>query len=262
MQRRCSPRSKQIVERTGRACFNHPASVMRSTRDGVATMLQGIKGVVVPRTIRHAFDGEEGLRKAIADAELSYPVIVRIAGDHGGVSTIKVDTPEGLVEARKLNCYGRTVYATEFVDFKSPDGRYRKFRLAVIGGNQIFLRHTLIADDWLLHAEQARQELPSPKKRANARSTSRTDLEPKSARRPCSRSQNGSTSTISGIDCNISEDGTITLFEANACMNILNNSQVSPNMWDGPISKIQRAITVLLASPRQWRHPPKAGPSA
>jgi hypothetical protein len=60
-----------------------------------------------------------------------------------------------------------------------------------------------------------------------------------------------------GIDCNIAEDGTITLFEANACMSILNNTQASPNMWDAPIAKIRRAVMTLLASPRQWRYPPK-----
>jgi glutathione synthase/RimK-type ligase-like ATP-grasp enzyme len=250
---------EQIVERTGRACFNHPASVRRSTRDGVANMLQGIPGLIVPKTIRHAFDGEEGLRDAIAAAGLSYPVIVRIAGDHGGVSTIKVDAPEGLVEARKLNCYGRSVYATEFVDFKSPDGRYRKFRLAVIGGNQIFLRHMLIADDWLLHAERRGKNTVTEEARMLLNFVK--ELEPKVSEAVLEIAKRLDLDYL-GIDCNIVEDGTITLFEANACMNILNNSQASPNMWDAPISKIQRAIMVLLASPRKWRHPPKEPPQA
>jgi glutathione synthase/RimK-type ligase-like ATP-grasp enzyme len=247
-------KAEELVARTGRACFNHPTSVKKSTRDGVAEMLQGIKGLIAPRTIRHEFNGEEGLAAAIADAGLTYPLLVRIAGDHGGVSLIKIDKAEELVETRKLNAYGRTVYATQFVDFKSADGRYRKFRLAVVGGEQILVRHMLIGDDWLLHAgrrgkdtvtEEARMLLNfdremAPKIRdAVLEIARRIDLD------------------HFGIDCNIAPDGTITLFEANACMNIMSNTQASPNMWDAPIANIRRAVMTLLASPRKWRYPPK-----
>jgi len=248
-------KAEELVARTGRACFNNPTSVKKSTRDGVAQMLQGIKGLVAPRTIRHEFHGEQGLATAIADAGLVYPVLVRVAGDHGGVSLIKVDKPEDLVRARELNCYARTVYATQFVDFKSPDGRYRKFRLAVVGGEQILVRHMLIGDDWLLHAgrrgkdtvtEEARmlhnfdREVAPKVRDAVLEIAKRLDLD------------------LFGIDCNIADDGTITLFEANACMNILSNTQASPNMWDAPIANTRRAIMTLLATPRKWRYPPKS----
>src|SRR5690348_660446 len=41
-----------IAERDDRPCFNHPAAVIRTTRDEVSRRLAGIPGLKVPRTIR------------------------------------------------------------------------------------------------------------------------------------------------------------------------------------------------------------------
>ena len=41
-----------IVRRTNKPCFNHPAFVARTTRDGVAKLLTGIPGLTVPKTLR------------------------------------------------------------------------------------------------------------------------------------------------------------------------------------------------------------------
>jgi hypothetical protein len=41
-----------IVEETRRACFNHPAAIAKTTRDGVARALAGTPGLRVPRNIR------------------------------------------------------------------------------------------------------------------------------------------------------------------------------------------------------------------
>ena len=52
---RCSGALNKVVliaERSGRACFNHPRSVLRTTRDGVARALAGVPDLQVPATIR------------------------------------------------------------------------------------------------------------------------------------------------------------------------------------------------------------------
>jgi hypothetical protein len=239
-------KADQIATQTGRACFNLPKSVAKTTRDEVARTLQGIEGLRVPKTIRHVFEGAEGLGEATAEAGLAWPVLVRIAGDHGGVSTIRIDGPAEIAQANKLNCYGATVYATEFCDFASPDGRYRKFRIAIIG-DRIFLRHMVVGDQWLLHAQRRGKNTVSEE--ARMLGTFDVLLAPKLG--PLFLDLD-----YLGVDCNIADNGTVLLFEANACMNILANTQASPNMWDGPITRIKEALFTLLSTPRYWRHPP------
>jgi hypothetical protein len=55
------------------------------------------------------------------------------------------------------------------------------------------------------------------------------------------------------VDCALTRTGELLLFEANACMNILENTQPSPNMWDAPIARILGAIETLLVTPSAWR---------
>jgi hypothetical protein len=245
-------KADQIATQTRRACFNFPKSVAKTTRDEVARTLHGIEGLRVPKTIRHAFDGVDGLSAAIADAGLAWPVLVRIAGDHGGVSTIKIDRPSEIGEAAKLNCHGATVYVTEFSDFVSPDGRYRKFRVAIIG-EQPFLRHMVVGDGWLLHAQRRGKNTVTEE--ARMLRTFDTELAPKLRPLFLEIARRLDLDYL-GVDCNIADDGTVLLFEANACMNILANTQASPNMWDGPIARIKEALLTLLSTPRYWRHPP------
>src|SRR6185503_9885971 len=43
---------EQIVSKVARPCFNAPAAIARTTREGVAHALAGIPGLIVPKTIR------------------------------------------------------------------------------------------------------------------------------------------------------------------------------------------------------------------
>lgn len=251
---RCSvalKKAQQIVARSGRGCFNHPLGVLKTTRDGVARTLAGIAGLRVPRVARHAFDGVSGLKGAIEREGLRYPLILRIAGDHGGVSAVKLDTASNLDEVHRINPQGRELYLTEFVDFASKDGRFRKLRVAMVG-NQIFLRHMIVGDKWLLHAgsrgaNTTREEVRMLERFVSERQASLEPIFLEIAKRL--------DLDWFGIDFALGEDFTMTLFEANACMNILANTAPSPNMWDAPIARIKTALVKRLKTPASWRHP-------
>ena len=45
----------------------------------------------------------------------------------------------------------------------------------------------------------------------------------------------------------------MTLFEANACMNVFLNSEPSPNMWDRPIQNGFSELIDLLRAPERWK---------
>jgi glutathione synthase/RimK-type ligase-like ATP-grasp enzyme len=258
---RCSATLRQaaeIVARSRRACFNHPAAVERTGRDRIAQMLSGIAGLRVPRTIRFRHEGLISSQRLLAASNFDYPYLIRVAGDHGGVSTIKIDGPDSLGEIEKLNSQGKDMYATEFADFASADGKYRKFRIAVIG-SEIFLRHMVVGDSWLLHAQ--RRAGDTGVEEEQMLETFYEKLAPKIAPIVAEVTKRMDLDYF-GIDCNIDGDGRMLLFESNACMNIMANSKASPNMWDQPIARIKRAIFTLLSSPRKWRYPPQVKAAA
>lgn len=134
--------------------INPPAAVLRSRRDQVAGLLEGIDGLIVPRTVR--------LRGCEPDEEAQIlaggPVILRRAGTHGGNIVGLFDSFGRALEV--LEGDGDHI-ATEFVDYRSPDGLYRKFRIFFIGPHRI-MRHMLISDGWKVHGA-ARTKFMAPR---------------------------------------------------------------------------------------------------
>lgn len=240
---------EQIVSKVARPCFNAPAAIARTTRDQVARSLAGIPGLIVPKTIRIPGGSPDEVLKAAQDAELTFPVLVRVAGAHGGLEMVRVDKAEEADRIAELKSGKRPLYVTEFRDFISPDGLYRKSRIAVVGEN-IFLRHHVVGDTWLLHSARRRPNTEAEEVAAFAGFDAGwgTKLRPlflEIARR--------FDLDFFGVDCNIDSAGQVTLFEANACMLILKNTAPSPNLWDAPIARIVRAVEDLMATPEKWR---------
>lgn len=240
----------KIAERSGRPCFNHPAAIARTSRDGVAQRLSGIPGLIVPKTIRVAQRSPAHVRDAASDAGLRYPILVRVVGSHGGEDRVKIDTPDAMDEISQLEHEGRPLFLTEFYDFVSPDGFYRKFRIVVIG-DDILVRHCVIGNDWSLHGRQRakgfddeeqvlfdtfQSEWVPSLKPVFSEITRRLDLD------------------YFGVDCNIDSDRNVLLFEANACMKVLKNYRPLPNRFEAPIALIKTALENRLASPDTWRH--------
>jgi len=238
----------RLVSEISRPCFNPPAAVSRTSRDGAAAMLTGIAGLRVPKTLRVRAPTPARVRDAIAQGGLEYPVLLRGIGSHGGVSLTKADGPEGVDDFPWSPGGDWGLYVTEFRDFKGSDGRYRKFRIVVIG-DEILLRHCIIGDQWLLHAG-TRASGTEEGERAMFDVFDRQWAVPL---RPVFREMSARLGLdLYGVDCNIDDDGQVLVFEANACMNILKNTSPSPNMWDAPIARIKSAVEERLASPSLW----------
>lgn len=178
-------------------------------------------------------------------------MLMRVAGFHLGMSLTKVDTPDQ-VEAV---CGGldrddsSSLYITEFCDFASGDGLYRKYRIAVVGG-EIFLRHLYIGASWLIHRART---IPGtePEERAFLNSF---DAEWVPRLQPMFQ-EIGHRLDLDffGVDCNIDASGNVLLFEANACMKILGYTGPKPNIWEAPIARITAAVEERLSRPETWR---------
>lgn len=240
-----------IVQELAQPAFNAPDAVLRTRRDQVAACLAGLPGVSIPRTIRTPAPDRATLTEAITAAGLTFPLLIRPTGAHGGDGIIKVDCREDLATARIRSDDG-PVYVTEFVDFADADGLYRKYRVVVVG-DEIFVRHVIIGDNWLLHAERRTQNTEAEEQAALAAFAEQTRPAIRSAVMAVADALN---LDYFGIDCSLRPDGAMLVFEANACMNVLHNSAPSPSMWEAPIATILAALRDLLADPARWRAQP------
>jgi glutathione synthase/RimK-type ligase-like ATP-grasp enzyme len=241
----------KIAERTARPCFNHPAAIARTSRDGVAQLLGGIPGLIVPKTIRVAQRSPDDVRRTASEAKLRYPILVRVVGSHGGEDRVKIDSPDSMDEIAQLQHEGRPLFLTEFHDFVSPDGLYRKYRIVVVG-NGMFIRHGVIGNHWSLHGRARIENADTDEEEERLFDTFQSEWAPWLA--PLFREiANRLDLDYFGVDCNIDPDRNVLLFEANACMKVLKNYRPLPNRFEAPIGKIRTALESLLAAPETWR---------
>jgi hypothetical protein len=173
--------------------------------------------------------------QTIEKAGLQFPVILRQAGTHTGKI---VGLFGGLDEMEGALDGGSDHIATEFVDFKSDDGFYRKYRVFFIGGHIVF-RHMLVSDEWNVHARDRkrfmaeRPELVAEEERMFAA--------PDGAFTPDVREvlkavRQRIALDFFGMDFGIAADGRVVLFEANAAMNFF------PFLADPQFAYVQRCM--------------------
>ena len=238
-----------VARQTQRPCFNHPTAVARTSRDGVARLLQGIPGLTVPKTIRVEQPSPDHVRAAAKDADLRHPILVRVVGSHGGEDRLKIDRAEAIGDIAQLPHEGRPLFLTEFCDFVSPDGCYRKFRIVVVG-DEILMRHCVVGSHWSLHGPHRipggddeetiiydsfqADWLPAVKPVFDEIAR-RLDLD------------------YFGVDCHIDQNRNVLLFEANACMKVLKNFRPLPNQFEARIARIKAALENRLSAPDTWR---------
>jgi glutathione synthase/RimK-type ligase-like ATP-grasp enzyme len=243
--------ARRVVAKSGRPCFNHPDPIARTTRDHVSRVLAGIPGLDVPKTIRTAALTPTDLRATVKQGALQYPILVRVAGFHGGTNMVKIDTPDAAGEIERLDRSSWSdLYATEFRDFVGPDGRYRKFRIAVVG-DDIFVRHMVTAENWLIHA---RRRAANTKEEEFAMFAAFEDEYGGHLRPMFQEIGRRLDLDFFGVDCAIADSGEVILFEANACMTILGQTQKELNIKAVAINRIRDAVSDRLAAPATWRH--------
>jgi tetratricopeptide (TPR) repeat protein/glutathione synthase/RimK-type ligase-like ATP-grasp enzyme len=145
------PMAANLVSQLGKPVINHPLKIVETDRQTVAQRLGNIQFCRVPNTIRCRPDelAIPGAIKVVAQNGLGFPILLRVVGTHGGDALEKLnDTDE--VEKFLKQHQSKEYYVTEFVDYRSNDGFYRKYRFIFVDG-EIFPYHLAIHDTWKVH---------------------------------------------------------------------------------------------------------------
>lgn len=233
----------RIVEQAGNPpCFNPPGLVARTRRDLVSENLADVPGIRVPRTVRLEPNTPEDFASAARSHRLTFPLIVRLAGDHNGISTILVDKPGQWDAIHALPWQGRAVYLTEFVDYRDVDGLYRKHRIMMVGGKP-YLSHVYISDQWMAHRRTHLADKNAEEQQRLAVFDEKVLPHVKPVLDAIHRRLG---LDYYGLDLHIGEDGSMILFEANAAMNYLNTGK-SAQPYRAPYhARVRQAIEVRL----------------
>ncbi|MCY0865444.1 MAG: tetratricopeptide repeat protein [Sulfobacillus sp.] len=144
-------RADTILQRIAVPVINRPSRVAQTGRLAVSEGLSRISGLHVPRI--HIITRDELKAPNIAERlealGLSFPILFRTPGFHGGHYLVRVDHPSDVTRA-VARIPGPHVFAIQYIDTRSRDGYFRKYRLVFIGGRW-FPVHLAVSDHWKVH---------------------------------------------------------------------------------------------------------------
>ena len=140
-----------------RPVINRAARIRALSRDGVCQQLGGLPGVVMPPTLRVSHtqlqacchEGQDASALSQKLPSLAYPIILRPIDSHAGSSLSRIKTPTQLMSYLD-DSDERNFYISNFVDYRSADGKYRKFRIMLIDGTP-YVSHMAVSSRWMVH---------------------------------------------------------------------------------------------------------------
>jgi len=205
-----------------RPVINRPEHIARLSRDGVCAALSHCTGIDMPVTVRtdRATLGQLGIGMIAISSLLPddhFPLIVRPLGSHAGKDLDKIDTPTDLIPY--LERVGADYfYISRFVDYRSADGLFRKYRVALIEGKP-FVCHFAISSHWMIHYLNAGMS-ESPEKRAEE-AECMAHFDEQFAKRHTDALRiiyERMGMQYLGIDCAETQDGNLLIFEVDNAM--------------------------------------------
>jgi tetratricopeptide (TPR) repeat protein len=238
------PLVADLVGRLDKPTINDPRKILRTTRDNVADLLEGIPGCRVPKVLRQ--NAGSDLSVATLRAALASPssILVRPAGTHGGDDFEKVESPlelDAVVAHRPDN----DRYFIEYVDYRSADGYFRKYRFIFVDG-QILPYHLAIADDWKVHHNNTDMADHQWMQREEAAFLNDpADVFTPGHYQLLREIQQRVGLEYFGIDCGLDRSGDLVVFEVNASMLVHAHNEQFPYK-DPFVRRIKLAFDEML----------------
>ena len=250
------PLALDLVERLGIPTVNHPRVIMQTDRESVAKTLAGTPLCRIPKTVR--LTGQE-LAEAAHNNNLmglTMPILVRVAGGHGGDDFLKPDDFSAIIDfvAKQPEA---SYYLTEYVDYRSSDGLFRKYRLISLNG-EILPYHLAIHDDWMVHhfrTDMANQVWMREEEEAFLKDPLSVFDAPHQAALQTLAAKIGL--DYCGIDCALDRNGDIVVFELNATMRVHDETNPTFTYKNPYIAKIKSAFDLMLAQKAKEDHTKK-----
>ena len=241
----------RLVEGWPKPVLNRPDHVSRLAREHLCHLLAGIPGLSLPLTARIDRGGLERLGggtlpldQVLADG--TFPLIVRPVNSHAGVGLVRLESAAAIA-GYLLERAEDEFYISRFVDYRSADGLYRKYRIVLIDG-RAYACHMAIADQWKIWYLNAGMKESAEKRAEEARFMTGFDEEFGWRHRAALAAMAERVGLdYFGIDCAETIDGELLLFEADIAMIVHAMDSAAIYPYKGPqMRKVFDAFTAML----------------
>jgi hypothetical protein len=240
--------AERLLQKTTARVINPPARVVPTGRAMNAARLAEIPGVVMAKTELWRREAllSSGAATGLGRSGLTWPLLVRSPGLHGGQSFVMVTCREDL-PTELSNVPGDELFVIELLDVRSADGKFRKYRVMMIDG-RLYPLHLAVSHQWKVHYFSADMA-----ENADHRAEDRAFLEDmqgvlgENTIRTLEQIRDAMALDYGGIDFAVDSRGRVVVFEANATMVIV----PPPNdvIWAyrvGPVARATRAVQAMV----------------
>lgn len=228
--------------------INDPQRLPRIARETLAQTLSGVAGAAASRyEVVPAHD----LRAS------AVPALMRPADTHAGegfVYAVDASDVSRLVQTRPAGEYFRA----PFVEYRSADGWYRKFRAVFVDG-RVYPYHLAVSPQWMVHYQTAPMETADALREEEARFL----RDPQTFVPQWQLRMEAIAEAIGldyfGIDATVLPDGSVFVFEADAAMLVHDEDARGVFAYKRPyVARIREALHELIAR-RTRGETPSAG---
>lgn len=234
----------RFLQTCSKPLINPAHAVARTARHRVPDLLGGLEHVVVPRTDRVEFAALRDTLNALPHDR--FPILLRPIGSHGGDHLEKLDSKADVAgfEPWPSPYY----YLTDYVDYASADGGFRKYRVLFVD-RQPYAYHMAVGSHWIVHHDTAGMQYDAWKRREEEAFLA-------DPQRVLGEQAMAAVQSIGraldldygGVDFSVLPDGRVLVFEANATM--LAHPEEAGGVYDykNPyVRKICDAFDAMLA---------------
>jgi hypothetical protein len=215
-------RVSQYVSNWPRPVLNMPDRLALLSRNASWELLRSAPGVQMPAPVRV----DRSMLTSIAEGTTAigdvlpgggFPIVVRPVDTHAGQGLVKFDAAGGIVDYLR-DQPEPVFYVARFVDYRSADGLFRKYRIVLIEGRP-YICHMGIADHWMVHYVKAGMSTSEAKRDEEARFMANFDEDFAVRHQQAFREINQCMGLdYLGIDCAETQDGKLLVFEVESSM--------------------------------------------
>jgi tetratricopeptide (TPR) repeat protein len=233
-----------LADRLGKPTVNDPHKIQRTTRDAVAGLLEGIPGCRIPKVLRQNADADYLAAALRAVFSFPCPSLVRPVGTHGGDDFERIEDPIELA-ALLAQRPDTDRYLIEYIDYRSIDGYFRKYRFLFVDG-EILPYHLVIGDGWKLHHDSAGMaDHPWMQQEEEAFLNNPDAVFNPGHYQALRAIQQRIGLDFFGIDCGLDRLGNLVVFEVNASMLVHDRNEKFP--YKAPfVRRVKLAFDTML----------------
>lgn len=240
-------RAASYLDNWPKPVINRPEHIQKLSRDRVYAELKGVPNVEIPASVRTERSALQALAHGtitIADIlpDGGFPIIVRPIGSHAGQNLEKIERAADL-QTYLDNVAGDRFYVSRYVDYRSNDGLFRKYRIAMIDGRPLIC-HFAVSEHWMIHYLNAGMT-DSAQKRAEEAACMAT-FDDDFARRHAVALQAINQCLqlpYMGIDCGETASGELLIFEVDNAMIV--HSMDPEDMFPYKIDAMRKVFTAF-----------------